>query len=456
MVRNVCARIVSLILFAVLIGLFISQAAFGQAVSQISGTTRDQSGAVVPGVDITATQTDTGIKRTTTTDDAGNFVLPNLPLGPYRLEAAKMGFRTYLQTGIALQVDSSPNFPIPLAVGDTTTTVEVEATAALVETEKLGVGTVMETQRVLDLPLNGRIATDLIALTPGAVQSGNSPAYGMNTGVTISIAGGQVYGVFYALDGAPHMNMYDSTNMPFPFPDALQEFKVDTSTQNATAGVHSGGQVNAVTKSGTNGFHGDAFEFFRNGDLNARNFFSPTQDTLKRNQFGGTIGGPIKKNKIFFFFGYQGTTLRQTPSPTTNFVPTAQMLAGDFSTFEGAGCNNGKAVTMLTPFTTINGVPDQLPQSAISPVALKIASFLPTPSNNCGLFLSTNLVSQYFWQIPVRVDYQLSDKQTIFARYQGTRQNQALPYALTPKTCFHRLGIPLTITRPTRFWATPG
>jgi hypothetical protein len=440
MAKNGLVQVLKFLSAALLICLSFTQNAYGQAVSQISGTTKDQSGAVVPGVEITATQTDTNVTRTTTTDDSGNYVLPNLPLGPYTIEAKKTGFQDYKQTGIQLQVNTSPTIAITLNVGDVTQTVEVEANANLVETEKLGVGTVMETQRVLDLPLNGRIATDLIALTPGAVQTGASPGYGMNTGVNISIAGGQAYGVFYALAGAPHLNMYDATNMPFPFPDALQEFKVDTSTQSASAGVHSGGQVNAVTKSGTNGFHGDAFEFFRNGDLNARNFFSPKQDTLKRNQFGGTIGGPIKKNKIFFFFGYQGTTLRSQGAPSTNFVPTAQMEAGDFSTFESASCNNGKAVNMVSPFTTINGVPDQLPASMISPIALKIASYLPKATNSCGLFLSQILTSQYNWQIPVRVDYQLSDKQTIFARYQGTRQTQVLPYALTPSNLLTATG----------------
>src|ERR1700693_3853488 len=129
----------------------------------------------------------------------------------------------------------------------------------------------METKRILELPLNGRTPTDLIALTGAAVQTGVSPTFSMNTGVTISVAGGLDFGVYYGLDGAPHSNMYDSTNMPLPFPDALQEFKVETSAQNAQSGTHSGAQVNAVTKSGTNAIHGDLFEFFRNGDMNARN-----------------------------------------------------------------------------------------------------------------------------------------------------------------------------------------
>ena len=269
--------------------------AYSQAVSQISGTATDSSGAVVPGVEVTATQTDTGTKRTVMTNGQGEYTLTNLQIGPYRLEASKPGFRTYVQTGIQLQVNTNPVIPIALGIGEVGQTVQVEANASLVETQNLGVGSVMETQRILDLPLNGRTPTDLIALTGAAVQTGTSPTYSMNTGVTISVAGGVDFGVYYALDGAPHLNLYDSTNMPLPFPDALQEFKVDTSTQSAQTGIHSGAQVNSVTKSGTNAFHGDIFEFLRNGDVNARNFFSTIPDNLKRNQFGGVMGGPIIK-----------------------------------------------------------------------------------------------------------------------------------------------------------------
>ena len=375
------------------VSVLTSGLAFGQAVSQISGTTKDQSGAVVPGVEVTAIQTDTGLKRTAVTTESGEFVLPNLQIGPYRLEAAKPGFRTYIQTGIDLQVGANPTIPISLGVGDVTQSVQIEANATLVETQKLGVGTVMETERILDLPLNGRNPTDLIALTGAAVQTGISPTYSMNTGVTISVAGGLDFGVYYALDGAPHLNLYDSTNMPLPFPDALQEFKVDTSTQGAQTGIHSGAQVNSVTRSGANAFHGDGFEFLRNGAVNARNFFATIPDNLKRNQFGGVIGGPIKKNTLFFFAGYQGTTTRQLPAPTTVFVPTAAMIAGDFSAFASSACQ-ARNVTLAAPFTTVNGKPNQLPESSISPVALKLASFLPKPTNQCGQYGSYIPVSQ--------------------------------------------------------------
>jgi hypothetical protein len=164
--------------------------AFAQAISQISGTATDASGAVVPGVEVTATETDTGIKRTVVTNGQGEYILPNLQIGPYRLEASKPGFRTYVQTGIQLQVNTNPVIPIALGIGEVGQTVQVEANASLVETQNLGVGTVMETQRILDLPLNGRTPTDLIALTGAAVQTGTSPTYSMNTGVTISVAGG--------------------------------------------------------------------------------------------------------------------------------------------------------------------------------------------------------------------------------------------------------------------------
>jgi hypothetical protein len=407
---------------------------FAQAFSQISGVARDSSGAVIQGAEITATQLDTGAKRTTTTDESGAYVLPNLPIGPYRLEASRAGFRTYVQTGIVLQVGTNPVILVVLGVGDVTQTVEVEANATQVETQKLGVGSVMENQRILDLPLNGRTPTDLIFLTGAAVQTGASPIWSMNTGVTISVGGGQNYGVYYGLDGAPNNNLYDATNLPLPFPDALLEFKVDTSTQNAEAGTHSGAQVNAVTKSGTNSFHGDAFEFLRNGNMNARNFFAAARDTLKRNQFGGTLGGPIRKDKLFFFVGYQGTTIRQTPISTIAFVPTATMETGDFSAFASPTCQ-GRQVNLGAPF-----INNRVPASMLSPAALKIAAKLPTTSNPCGQFLTGNLVSQYLWQLPVRVDFQASAKQNIFARYMATKINTTLPYSLSPNNLLTSTG----------------
>jgi len=168
---------------------------YGQAVSQISGTVKDETGALVPGVQVTATQTATGFKRTAQTDEGGGYLLINLPLGPYRLDATKMGFRTYVQTGIELQVSSTPEIAITLGVGQVSESVQVEANASQIETRSVGVGTVIENQRILELPLNGRQPTDLITLSGAAVQTGTSPAYGMRTGALISVAGGGIEGV---------------------------------------------------------------------------------------------------------------------------------------------------------------------------------------------------------------------------------------------------------------------
>src|SRR6204780_3219277 len=330
-------------------------ALFAQATSQIQGVVRDASGSPVPGAELKATKTDTGTVRTATSAADGGYVLSNLAIGPYRLEVGKAGFATYVQTGIVLQVNTNPTIDVSLNLGAVSQTVQVEANAAQVETENTSVGTVIENQRILDLPLNGRQATDLIQLTGAAIPAGVNGTAGFPGGQNIAIAGGLLSGVGYFLDGTIYNNPFDATNLPFPFPDALEEFKVETSTLTAQNGIHSAAAINAVVKSGTNAFHGDAFEFLRNGDMNARNFFAATRDTLKRNQFGGTVGGPILRNKLFFFAGYQGTITRQDPADATTFVPTAQMLAGNFTTWESA-CNGNK--TLTAPY-----VNNMIPQS---------------------------------------------------------------------------------------------
>src|SRR5437667_11079306 len=344
----------------------ISTVAWAQATAQMSGTVRDQSGAVLPGVEIKATQTDTGRARTTVTNETGSYVLPSLPLGPYRFEAALPGFRTFVQTGILLLVNSSPVINPTLEVGQVTEQVEVQANATQVESRSSGVALVFETQRILDLPLNGRQVTDLITASGLAVRTGTSPGYNMRTGVSISVAGGMTFGVQYSLDGAPHLDTLDGTGMPLPFPDALQEFRLATSTQDASNGMHSGAAVNAVTKAGTNAFHGDLFEFVRNNAFNARDAFAVKNDGLKRHQFGGVIGGPIKKDKIFFFTGYQGTTIRQTPINNTVFVPTPQMLAGDFTTFASPACQNGRQINLRAPFVDNKVNPQLFSKAAVN------------------------------------------------------------------------------------------
>src|SRR5438874_1045065 len=241
----------------------------------------------------------------------------------------------------------------------------------------------------------------------------------MATGVNISVAGGQTYGVAYLLDGAQHSNFYDATGMPLPFPDALQEFKVETSALTAQNGTHSGATISGVTKSGTNNFHGDAFEFLRNEDLNARNFFSAKRESLKRNQYGGTFGGPIKKDKLFFFGGYQGTSLRQKTSDAFENVPTAQELAGDFTKFASAQCQ-GTNRALNGTFNGFAFAGNQIDPRAFSPAAVKMTSLLPKSSDPCGRIAVNLKLNEYDAQYVGRVDYQLSAKQTIFGRYLAT------------------------------------
>ena len=425
--RHPVVRFFYLLAVTLITAVLISGVAFGQAVSQISGLVRDTSGAVIPGVEVTATQTDTGFKRTVMSDEGGYYVLTNLPLGPYRLEASKAGFRTYVQTGFQLQVGTAPEIAFTLGVGELAEQVQVEANVSQVETQTVGVGAVVETQRILELPLNGRDPTQLITLSGAAVQGAASPGFDMRTGYAFAVAGGAGSGVQYNWDGANYINQFTGTGMLLPFPDALQEFKVATSAQDAANVGQGAASVNAVTKSGTNAFHGDAFEFVRNYGMNARDFFAPTRDGLKRNQFGFTVGGPIKKDKLFFFMGYQGTMVRQTPIGIPQFVPTPAELQGDFTAWASPQCQNGQQLNLRGPF-----VGNKVNPNLFSPAALKIAAMLPAGSGPCGLVIQTIPVHENDHQAPVRVDYQLNDKQTLFGRFMIARQDAVVPYTLEP------------------------
>ena len=425
-----------------LLAAFSAVVVWGQATAQIHGVVQDQSGAAIPGAMVKATQTETGIARTVVSEADGAYIISNLPLGPYQVEVTKDGFATAVQTGIVLQVESDPAVPVALKVGAVTDRVSVEANASQVETSSVGVGSVIENQRVLDLPLNGRRPEDLIALGGAAIVTGSSPAFGMRTGYTISVAGGNTNGVQYVLDGANHDNFFDGTSMPLPMPDSLQEFKIGTSTQDAGNEGRAGATVSAVMKSGTNSFHGDLFEFLRNSDVNARDFFAKTQDGLKRNQFGGVFGGPIKKDKLFFFMGYQGTFVRQNPVQAPTFVPTAAMLQGDFTKIASPACQ-GKQITLGSLFGSGGSAPNTINPALFDPAAVAIAARLPQPNNpnGCGGFTYSQPLSENDHEVDSRVDYQLSDKQSLFARYMLEKQIIAVPYSLAPSNVLTAGGV---------------
>jgi hypothetical protein len=404
-------------LIAALLWCIAAGSASAQAVagSQVSGVVKDSSGAVLPGVAVTITDTDTGATRTVASGGDGAYVFPNLPVGPYTLKAVLQGFNTYVKEGIVLQVNTNPTFDVTLTVGNVGEQVTVTADTATVETRSTGVGQVIDHQQITEIPLNGRQANELIFLSGLATAA---PAGDLNTNknyptVTISVAGGQANGITYIMDGGTHNDPFNNLNLPTPFPDALQEFKVETSSLPARYGHHAASAVNLVTKSGTNAFHGDAFEFLRNYHFNARNFFAPTRDSLKRNQFGGTLGGPIIKDRLFFFDGYQGRIEKSNPPTSTSFAPTAAMLAGDFTQITAPSCS-GKQVNLSTSAGFVNNT---INPALFNPVAMNILKHIPVSTDPCGKIQYGIPNNSTEHQNLARGDYTINKAQTVFGRY---------------------------------------
>jgi hypothetical protein len=385
--------------------------------SQVSGVVHDASGAAIQGATVTIINSDTSAARTAESGSDGHYTINNLPPGPYKLQATKEGFTTYNQTGITLQVNTNPEINVAMQVGSISESVSVEADAAMVETHTNAVGQVIDQQRVVDLPLNGRNVAQLINLSGGAV-SGTAGGLASNlnypSAVAVAVAGSQPNQTNYFLDGGTHLDPRTNVGLPLPFPDALQEFKVETSTLPANYGSHPGGAVNVVTKSGTNTFHGDAFEFIRNYHFNSRNTFLSDRDRLHRNQYGGVIGGPVKKDKLFFFAAIQATAERSSAiTPTTAFVPTPDVLNGDFRTILSQPCH--APVTLTAASGAVGNV---IPKSLLNPVTLKVAALLPAPADTaCGKIVYGVPNSNNEYQGMMRVDYQRTQNDSIFVRY---------------------------------------
>jgi hypothetical protein len=391
--------------------------------AQINGTISDAAGLAVPGAEVKVTQTATGQARTVLSGANGGYVLPDLPIGPYQVVVTKEGFAKYVQSGIVLQVGSNSTLDVSLRVGAVTESVQVEANASQVETQATGVGQVIDNTRVLELPLNARNSQQLIMLAGAAVAGGQQSSNRGYPVQLISVGGGLNNALTYVLDGATHNEPYVNANLPLPFPDALQEFKVETSSVPAQYGQHSAGAVSAVTKSGTNGFHGTLFEFLRNGDLNARNDFAAVRDGLKRNQFGGVVGGPVVKNKLFFFFGDQLTRTRSVPTSVIDIIPTTQALAGDWTALTSPACNGGRQITLKAPF-----VNNQISPSLYATPAVNLVKHFPVVTNPCGQDSFGRVANSNEQSIVTRMDYQQSAKNQVFGRYTESILNQLTDY----------------------------
>lgn len=363
--------------------------AFAQyTTARLSGIVKDNTGSAVPGAAVTIEQVSTSYKQTVKTDAAGAYLFPSLPVGSYKLTVEMTGFTTYVQEGIVLSVGQAASQNVYLAVGSVNQQVTVVANASLVTTDDPAVGQVINEKSIEALPLNGREAQQLVFLVPGAVDvsslnCGANCEGGVLPGEQYAkVNGGGANGVYYLLDGVDYNDMYINTNLPFPSPDALEEFNVQTGNMSATYGNATGGLVNAVTKSGTDKIHGDVFEFLRNYDMDAKNYFATSPNPLKQNQFGGTIGGPVVKDKLFYFGSYQGTRQNTASFGQIAFVPTAAERTGDFSDLL-------PGTQLINPNTGVPYTNNQVPTAQLDPTAQYLLKHIPLP-NGPGRQLTYN------------------------------------------------------------------
>jgi len=427
------------------------QAQEGRA--SINGTVTDQSGAFIEGATITARETATGQVRTAISADNGTYVLPLLPVGTYAMSCTRPGFATQTRSSVNITVDQKATVDFALTVGEVSQSVEVSGAAETINTTNGAIGQVISQTPIVELPLNGRNPAALVILAPGATDGLKSGVFTRQTFTTFpseggaSVNGGRQGSAYYMLDGGNNMDNYGNLAMAFPNPDATQEFQVITNNFDAQYGFSPGAVVSIVTRSGTNSWHGDGFEFLRNDVLNARDFFAHSRDSLKRNQFGGSAGGKIIKDKLFIFGNYQGTIERYVVNGGSAAVPSDAMLSGNFSSYltgktsnacgtggpsnltfdtgqvfdpdtarffpcPAGSANAGQQVVVKTPFAG-----NQIPTSRFSPISLKFEDVLPRSSDPFGVVtLAGRAASQDYKEFTIKPDWYLSPNHHISGR----------------------------------------
>ena len=408
----------------VLLG-FSANVAFGQAITgTLLGTVLDSSGASVVGAEVTVTNTDTGVRWTSTTGPEGYYSVPNLPPGRYSVTVKFAGFKTATSHDDVVQVQQTTRVDFTMSAGDVSQTVQVTAEAPLVQSTSSDIGSVIEAKEINNLPLNGRLFEQLVTITPGAAAAGwsdfaeNPSAAGAVTPTQAVVNGLPWSGNLYMVDGVHNeepLNAFISITTPLA---AIQEFKIETSNPTAEYGSFGGAVVNLTTKSGTNEFHGEAFEYIRNDAFNARNFFNHLPGSRKApyhaNQFGGALGGPIKKDKLFIFGDYQ-QLLQHNGVTNTRTVPTALQRQGILT--EGSQ----KPITNTAACSPNPCTGTSVPASDINPIsaALLSPSVIPLPNVPGALvnnFTVTTVNTQNVPQFDLRVDYAMSDKDRFFVR----------------------------------------
>jgi Carboxypeptidase regulatory-like domain len=399
-------------------------AAFGQQISgSIRGTVVDPTGATLQGASVTATQKETGLSRTSTTDHSGAFVLLELPVGHYRLQVEGKGFQTYIQQGIILDVNETATIPVRLAVGAATQHVDVQADALLIQATVTSLGKTVSEREVLDLPLNGRNFSQLgllqpgvVPLTPGLAEAGGS----LRDGQAYAVNGQRPESNNFLIDGANNFNGVDGGFVLKPPIDAITEFKILTHNANAEFGNTLGSTTNIITRSGTNGYHGALWEFLRNDIFDATNYFGTTTEPLKQNQFGGTFGGPVVKEKSFFFGYFEGFRNRQGETDSST-VPSAAELQGNFAEicpegFTGGFCNN-PGHQLFNVFLNQPYINNQFDMSSVSGPTQNLLNYFPSPNNGNNVFTATEVVHQDTNQFGLRFDQYLGAKDVLNFRY---------------------------------------
>lgn len=415
--------------FVVLCAVLLTIGAFGQQAGQIVGAVTDSKGEAVAGATVKAVEVGTGFARTVAADSDGRYVLPALRPTQYEITVEAKGFRAYRRAGVELLANQSLTVNVALEVGVVTETVQVEAAAIQVDTSTSTLKEIVDRARIAELPLNGRDAARLTTLVAGTVIDTVSTETGKSIpgGLRLSSNGSQARQVAFKLDGVSNTDFYFQENQTFPFPDALQEFSIQTSNYSAAQGNNAGAVVNVVTKSGTNDLHGGAFEFARNRVFNARNFFANQRDFLKRNQFGAFGGGPVVlphydgRNKTFFFLGWQGTRIRNRANDVSTFAPTNAQRSGDFSSLL-SGTNK---VYLKDPLLTgtCNATTqtacfpnNQIPTNRFDPATLNVLKHLPTVGGDGRIVFGRN-IAQELDQGVAKFDHQLSDRDRFSGRY---------------------------------------
>jgi hypothetical protein len=379
----------------------------GQGTATINGTLVDTSGAAIANGKLVLTNVDTGQPRTTNSTADGLFVFSDLPVGHFELRAQGRGFKTWTQSAITLTVGQQLTLYPKLQVGQAETSVEVTTAPPQVTTSEGSLSQVVEHKQITDLPLNGRNALQLMALAPGVISTGTAGQFGA-TQVVFASSGGRDIDVYYSLDGAYNENPFYEIAGPYPNPDGLEEFAVGSREYSARNGRGST-NVSAATRSGTNSVHGSAWEFIRNTNFDARPYFSLTIPAYHRNQFGGTVGGPIVRNKLHYFLSYQGTQQSGGPGNQTYTTVPIPERTGDFS---------GVATPIIDPLTGLQFPGNIIPANRITPQATKFfTQYLPAPNLGPSTYTFPNVGTLQQHQGLAKIDYQLSSNDNVFARY---------------------------------------